>query len=275
MDWTAIASAGSDFLGSIINNTWNTASRAGEREHQYQMTDYLYSKDLEQWNRANEYNTPANQMRRFKDAGLNPNLIYGQGTSGNTALPSVSSKQGSGPDFKSQINMGNPIARYQDVEIRRAETDRLKKMNLILDEQRDNAILENVAKAFDMVRQFGYRNFDNLPVKYQDQILASMGYHDYKKHQGKGMMDYQLDQASEDVRVKGYKATELLHSGEIKNYLSQWAKMKVEKMQSGNVNIDKDDLMDRMLSDYFGENANLSRGSLKAIMPIIMKALGK
>lgn len=30
------------------------------------------------WNAENEYNTPANQMRRFQDAGLNPNLIYGQ-----------------------------------------------------------------------------------------------------------------------------------------------------------------------------------------------------
>lgn len=35
---------------------------------------------LEDWNRQNEYNLPANQMARFKDAGLNPNLIYGQGT---------------------------------------------------------------------------------------------------------------------------------------------------------------------------------------------------
>lgn len=34
-----------------------------------------------------EYNTPANQMRRFQDAGLNPHLIYGQGTPGNQAAP--------------------------------------------------------------------------------------------------------------------------------------------------------------------------------------------
>lgn len=30
-----------------------------------------------------EYNTPANQMARFQDAGLNPRLIYGQGNPGN------------------------------------------------------------------------------------------------------------------------------------------------------------------------------------------------
>lgn len=31
----------------------------------------------------NEYNTPRSQMARFQDAGLNPHLIYGQGTPGN------------------------------------------------------------------------------------------------------------------------------------------------------------------------------------------------
>lgn len=34
-----------------------------------------------------EYNTPANQMRRFQEAGLNPHLIYGQGTPGNQSQP--------------------------------------------------------------------------------------------------------------------------------------------------------------------------------------------
>jgi len=34
-----------------------------------------------------EYNTPANQMLRFQQAGLNPNLVYGQGNPGNQSAP--------------------------------------------------------------------------------------------------------------------------------------------------------------------------------------------
>lgn len=34
-----------------------------------------------------EYNTPQNQMQRFMDARLNPNLIYGQGSPGNQSEP--------------------------------------------------------------------------------------------------------------------------------------------------------------------------------------------
>lgn len=39
--------------------------------------------DLDMWNRQNTYNSPEQQMARFKSAGLNPNLIYGQGSPGN------------------------------------------------------------------------------------------------------------------------------------------------------------------------------------------------
>lgn len=33
---------------------------------------------IDNWNMQNAYNTPLAQMQRFKEAGLNPNLIYGQ-----------------------------------------------------------------------------------------------------------------------------------------------------------------------------------------------------
>lgn len=35
----------------------------------------------------NSYNSPVAQMARFQDAGLNPNLIYGQGNPGNQSSP--------------------------------------------------------------------------------------------------------------------------------------------------------------------------------------------
>lgn len=40
---------------------------------------------LELWNLMNEYNSPANQMKRFQNAGLNPMLAYTQGTPGNAS----------------------------------------------------------------------------------------------------------------------------------------------------------------------------------------------
>ncbi len=38
------------------------------------------SQNIEFWNMQNAYNDPSAQMARLKQAGLNPNLIYGQST---------------------------------------------------------------------------------------------------------------------------------------------------------------------------------------------------
>lgn len=39
-------------------------------------------KNIEMWRMENEYNSPRAQMQRFQEAGLNPNLIYGQQNTG-------------------------------------------------------------------------------------------------------------------------------------------------------------------------------------------------
>lgn len=45
------------------------------------------------WQANNEYNSPANQMKRLLEAGLNPNLAYNLATSGNSSSPAdVTSK---------------------------------------------------------------------------------------------------------------------------------------------------------------------------------------
>lgn len=38
--------------------------------------------NLDLWAKQNEYNSPKAQMQRLEEAGLNPNLMYGQGTTG-------------------------------------------------------------------------------------------------------------------------------------------------------------------------------------------------
>lgn len=45
------------------------------------------------------YNTPKSQMQRFQDAGLNPNLVYGQGNPGNQSAP-LSAPQQQPPDYQ-------------------------------------------------------------------------------------------------------------------------------------------------------------------------------
>lgn len=58
---------------------------------------------LDMWNLVNQYNSPASQMQRFLDAGLNPNLIYSQqSTASQPGTPSAAQFRSSGNYNKSQ-----------------------------------------------------------------------------------------------------------------------------------------------------------------------------
>lgn len=46
--------------------------------YNYLMKQQEQAYNLELWNLTNQYNSPYEQMKRFQEAGLNPNLIYSQ-----------------------------------------------------------------------------------------------------------------------------------------------------------------------------------------------------
>lgn len=98
-------------LGSLAGNLidsyrnrktakWNTERTIAANK---EAAELAYQRDIEKWNLQNEYNTPQAQMERFKQAGLNPHLIYGQGTPGNAQ----SYPQYQAPRYQYQYESGN------------------------------------------------------------------------------------------------------------------------------------------------------------------------
>ena len=81
--------------------------------------------DVNMWNRQNEYNTPEMQMQRLKEAGLNPNLIYGSGqaSTGNADAPKpahVATTSNALASFNNNqaIQM---LSAYQDWQVKKAQ----------------------------------------------------------------------------------------------------------------------------------------------------------
>lgn len=76
-------------LAGIGAQIWGASrqEKANRRFAEYQnlVNSQMLDKQL-------EYNTPANQMARFQAAGLNPNLIYGQGNPGNQPAAQTSAE---------------------------------------------------------------------------------------------------------------------------------------------------------------------------------------
>lgn len=89
-------------IGNMFSNSENNKSNQKfqseqnqiDRDFQREMAEYAYQQNLAQWQRENEYNSPAQVMSRLKEAGLNPDLIYGGGA-GNLTAASSPQMQGS------------------------------------------------------------------------------------------------------------------------------------------------------------------------------------
>lgn len=73
------------------------------RKYNKELAEYQNKLNVEQWNRENKYNSPAEQMRRFQEAGLNPNLIYGQMSNAPQLSGSLSSGAPSTPQDMSPL----------------------------------------------------------------------------------------------------------------------------------------------------------------------------
>lgn len=87
----AIIAGGASLLGSALGfgsqkktNQANMELAKYQNEWQTQENEKAYQRSLQMWNLQNEYNSPTQQMARLRTAGLNPNLVYGNGAVGNT-----------------------------------------------------------------------------------------------------------------------------------------------------------------------------------------------
>lgn len=104
-----------------------------ERQNTFnkEMAEYSYSKDLEMWNRQNAYNSPQAQMERLKAAGLNPNMVYGQGTvAGNTSgqMPRYQAPTASF-NVEPMVKFPSVIGMFQDMAIKQGQIQGIQKDN--------------------------------------------------------------------------------------------------------------------------------------------------
>lgn len=109
---------------SIFNQTIGMIAQ--ERNRKLNLRQYHRQREhnLADWNMQNAYDAPKAQMERYKEAGLNPNLIYGQMTS-SPAIKSADSPSANAtpPEFKA----GSVLDRYYDTKIKSGQLDLLQK----------------------------------------------------------------------------------------------------------------------------------------------------
>lgn len=81
------------YAGQKSANDANLKATRETNEANRLLNERQYEMSKEFWNMQNEYNLPSSQMQRLKDAGLNPQLVYGNGSvvGNSSSAPSVPS----------------------------------------------------------------------------------------------------------------------------------------------------------------------------------------
>lgn len=139
---------------------WNESMYGMQRQHA-----------LDDWNRQNDYNHPLQQMQRLKEAGLNPNLVYGKGAD-NTAQPIKNADVKSwSPETPNYSGFGNSITSYYDVALQQEQVKNIKA-------QRENMEMDTLLKTLDQTSK-SIRNdkdlFDlNLSKELRDTTIQKV-----------------------------------------------------------------------------------------------------
>lgn len=68
-------------LTSLAGGLFGLSEQDKQFEYSKELAKYQNDLNVENWKMQNEYNLPRNQMQRLREAGLNPNLVYGSGAS--------------------------------------------------------------------------------------------------------------------------------------------------------------------------------------------------
>ena len=111
-------------------NNWQTAEN-----------EKAYARSVEMWNMQNQYNSPTAQMSRLRQAGLNPNLVYGSGVTGNSA--------GSAPQYQPakiqratmepyrgwNLGLSDAASMYMAMRQNKAQVENMEAQNNLIKEQ--------------------------------------------------------------------------------------------------------------------------------------------
>jgi hypothetical protein len=207
----AAISAGSNILGDIISGLFQNRNVDKTNAANMQLADLTNQRNIENWNMMNEYNTPAAQMQRLKDAGLNPFSAASSVTGGNAA--SMAAYQAPKVDYNSRqsvaaatfAGLSQAIAQYQDIRHRQLENRNEETKAEILQEDLEAKTLKNEKEGF--WRQY----YENMASSGYQTLLDKENLGGIRAREAKNLYDlnWQQGYAKRQVDAKLRAAADL------------------------------------------------------------------
>lgn len=150
-------SAGGGLIGSIINARQQSKARKWQEKmmregwkHEDESATTAYLRQLEFWNKENAYNTPAAQLARMLEAGINPNA-FDPNQNMAASPPNVDKAQTPSAPTAAQYDIASPLLQglnnsftnmkdYQEARIKKSEADVKDDLMTLTKQQMESAI---------------------------------------------------------------------------------------------------------------------------------------
>lgn len=206
------ANIASTIANPIMQHMNNVANRRFvEKQYRQQRADNLADRDYQ-----NRYNTPAEQMRRLKEAGLNPHLAIGGGQAGGTSAPTAQAQQNSSQGQAPQVDVGY-LSQFMDMRQRNAS------INLTEKQAENEAALIQLNQA-KFVSELTENDVKNLKLYGDSQLLPfQLQAAEQNVRQG----DLNLKSGSFDLNMK-----EALKENTISGAIQTLANQKLQALQT-------------------------------------------
>lgn len=159
-------------------------SQTGNYRTQTKILREKFRNDKEMWNMTNEYNSPVQQMQRLKDAGLNPNLVYGGGSvDGNTTSNYPTMEAATAPNYGESINTAVQSA------LAFAQLKKIDVENANMEQDTGLKSIQNITAGYDsLLKSMEYERenklFDTKTWYEQHQMIAKARYADIQNFIG-------------------------------------------------------------------------------------------
>ena len=185
-----------------------------QAQWQQQENEKAYQRSLKMWNLQNEYNSPTQQMARIRAAGLNPNLVYGNGVAGNSAgsTPQYEPAKFNAPTMQAyrgwNLGISDATSQYLAYRTAKAQVDNMEAQNSLIRQQTATEATRQANVAASTARsEFDLNMAKELKDVSVSSAIADMNQRQASAAQGwtkanREVVQYELDKALFDNKIK-------------------------------------------------------------------------
>lgn len=164
----AAAQGIADLAAQSLGTYYDKKSQKRAFDYNTKMAEWQNEQNIKNWQMQNEYNLPVNQMKRLADAGLNPNLVYGNGNATTTA-GSVHSTPGATMNaYQGHYRVADAISRGLDNMIKAASIRKTNQETSNLGETQKSIVLNRMHTQL----QNDYQSLINAKTDYEKRIWS-------------------------------------------------------------------------------------------------------